>query len=621
IIYPLKGGVMFKKVSTLLLIAVFASAAVSFAGVKKQSRKVVSESPVFSNSVTIPSNQAAQSVRSFSKATADPSTGVVLGTTDYDYGWNSGWSRTIQTFNNGADVHMTYMHRDLTQASPNNRRGQKYVYYKTADGSMVTAFPRPLATGASGFGGIDVIPAGDGAGIAVMVYHTPNQFAIDGGPGQGQFTESAIPSSIPSAVLDPEITVSPDGGTLWYYDTKNRTEIQIAKSTDFGTSWTYVDSLLKYAPNGKSWRAVGDYSLDAPVLVAPNGDIILATTIGGNGNLPPTGSSHADSSDLIGYFKSTNGGANWTWTTWGKDGEALVVAPGDTVYPNFTNFGQLTAVIDNNNKVHMVVNGYSTKMINDSTGSNRFYTLYKTEGGSWQIISDKAMGAMAEYDSSYYAYNGNAIGNAYPTIAIDDAGTVFAAWSQAVFNGNALDTTGGFIQYELWWNFAVGGIWSTPTKVANSTGALFTVAAPKLSVNGNSRTAHLLYLADATRGNGVFGESATNQENIVYRTITFTTSSVRPIANLGPKKFELEQNYPNPFNPTTNIRYSIPAAGPVTLTVFNAVGQEVATLVNQVQDAGSYVASFDASRFSSGAYFYKVQSGNYVAIKKMMLLK
>ena len=86
--------------------------------------------------------------------------------------------------------------------------------------------------------------------------------------------------------------------------------------------------------------------------------------------------------------------------------------------------------------------------------------------------------------------------------------------------------------------------------------------------------------------------------------------------------YNLEQNYPNPFNPTTNIRYSIRDAGLVTLKVYDLLGREVATLVNQVQQPGNYQVTFDASRLtSSGMYIYRLQSGSFTRTMKMLLVK
>ena len=88
-----------------------------------------------------------------------------------------------------------------------------------------------------------------------------------------------------------------------------------------------------------------------------------------------------------------------------------------------------------------------------------------------------------------------------------------------------------------------------------------------------------------------------------------------------PVQYELSQNFPNPFNPSTNISYGIPVTGHVSLKVFNVIGQEVATLVNGVQASGTYTVSFDASKLSTGMYLYRISSGNFTLVKKMLLVK
>ncbi len=85
--------------------------------------------------------------------------------------------------------------------------------------------------------------------------------------------------------------------------------------------------------------------------------------------------------------------------------------------------------------------------------------------------------------------------------------------------------------------------------------------------------------------------------------------------------FNLEQNYPNPFNPSTDISYNIPEAGNVTLAVYNVIGEQVALLVNGFVTAGAHTVTFNAKALPSGVYFYKLQHGNSVLVKKMMLLE
>jgi hypothetical protein len=88
-----------------------------------------------------------------------------------------------------------------------------------------------------------------------------------------------------------------------------------------------------------------------------------------------------------------------------------------------------------------------------------------------------------------------------------------------------------------------------------------------------------------------------------------------------PADYVLSQNYPNPFNPTTEIKYSVPQRGVVSLKVYNVLGQQVATLFEGERQAGNYVVTFDASGFTSGVYFYRMQSGNTSITKKLVLMK
>jgi len=88
-----------------------------------------------------------------------------------------------------------------------------------------------------------------------------------------------------------------------------------------------------------------------------------------------------------------------------------------------------------------------------------------------------------------------------------------------------------------------------------------------------------------------------------------------------PGTYLLSQNYPNPFNPSTSINYSMPKAGFVSLKVYDILGREVANLVNQYKQAGNYIVDFNASAFTSGMYFYKLEVNDFVSVKKMVLVK
>jgi hypothetical protein len=88
-----------------------------------------------------------------------------------------------------------------------------------------------------------------------------------------------------------------------------------------------------------------------------------------------------------------------------------------------------------------------------------------------------------------------------------------------------------------------------------------------------------------------------------------------------PTEFAIYQNYPNPFNPSTKIKYGVPENGNVKLSVYNLVGEEVSVLVDELVEAGFYEVSFNASSLPSGTYFYKLQAGNNIETRKMILLR
>ena len=113
------------------------------------------------------------------------------------------------------------------------------------------------------------------------------------------------------------------------------------------------------------------------------------------------------------------------------------------------------------------------------------------------------------------------------------------------------------------------------------------------------------------------------------QTITATVSKVEGIPlekqaeeiNLEEMEFNISQNYPNPFNPTTSIKYTVPSNEYVTLKVYDILGNEVATLVNEQKESGNYTVNFDGDKLSSGLYIYKIQAGNFNKVRKMMLIK
>ncbi|MBD3386392.1 T9SS type A sorting domain-containing protein, partial [candidate division KSB1 bacterium] len=115
------------------------------------------------------------------------------------------------------------------------------------------------------------------------------------------------------------------------------------------------------------------------------------------------------------------------------------------------------------------------------------------------------------------------------------------------------------------------------------------------------------------------GWSALDDENITNKA-TGVEEKIADNTNI-PNDYLLDQNYPNPFNPTTTISYAVPTSGMVKLTIFNQLGQEIETLVQSVKSAGTYTISWDAADVPTGLYFYHLQAGETILVKKMMLIK
>jgi len=100
-----------------------------------------------------------------------------------------------------------------------------------------------------------------------------------------------------------------------------------------------------------------------------------------------------------------------------------------------------------------------------------------------------------------------------------------------------------------------------------------------------------------------------------------TVLHIEVFDNKSISNFSLSQNYPNPFNPITTIKYNLPGISFVTLKVYDVLGNEIASLVNEQKPAGSYEVEFDGTNLTSGIYFYQLRAGKYVETKKMVLLK
>ena len=124
-------------------------------------------------------------------------------------------------------------------------------------------------------------------------------------------------------------------------------------------------------------------------------------------------------------------------------------------------------------------------------------------------------------------------------------------------------------------------------------------------------------LQDET-GNEINEKLKPGEEITISKT---TINKLKVTGELIPNEYALEQNYPNPFNPSTTIKFHIPELSFVTLKVYDVLGNEIATLVNEEESIGSFDIEFGAAALPSGIYFYRLRAGSFVETKKMVLMK
>jgi plastocyanin len=163
---------------------------------------------------------------------------------------------------------------------------------------------------------------------------------------------------------------------------------------------------------------------------------------------------------------------------------------------------------------------------------------------------------------------------------------------------------------------SVKWVWTGPTEHTTTSSTVPSGASSWSEVLNGSNTTYIYVVTTA-------GSYAYFCIPHPFMTGSFNASpiGITPIQGEIPKSFKLNQNYPNPFNPVTDIKFDIPKASYVKLSVLNILGQEVEILVKQQLNAGRYNADWNASNYPSGVYFYKLESADFTDTKKMVLIK
>ena len=331
-------------------------------------------------------------------------------------------------------------------------------------------------------------------------------------------------------------------------------------------------------------------------------------------------------------------------------------------YPTTTRFEKITfSQIDGNCMGPSVTVPEVLYYTFDETGrdSTKNYAI-PGRGAPWATVLGQTIGGTGQWGNALVGTGGSSSSNYVNTGWTTDIGT--SSWTISLWLSNITTTFGYYFgdntanSWRCFLNGAAGtnnitlrgggmsnlivsGVVPGPTVVtfvydsaAGQTrgyknGVLdATVTQAPLNINGTapykvggySTSAGLLGKLDEFR---LYDRALTDAEVAASWNHQFIISGIKPVLNIIPEDYVLSQNYPNPFNPTTTIDFKVPVNGLVILKVYDVTGKEVKTLVNEVVNAGVYTVDFNASDLSSGVYFYKIVAGDFMNVKKMVLLK
>ena len=390
---------------------------------------------------------------------------------------------------------------------------------------------------------------------------------------------------------DPSLSVSGSVVHVVWEDTRDgNSEIYYKRSTDGGSNW------------GPDARLTNDPLESKLPCVSVSGSIVHVVW-----------NDYRDVNYEIYYKRSTDGGASWG---------------ADTRLTNNTAYSEYPSISVAGSDVHVVWNdfrdgsdqtyyerstdggaswGPDTRLTNDSVGSQ--YPSVSVSGsvvhvvwadwrdGNLEIYYKRSTDGGASWGADTRLTN-NPFGSIFPSVSASGS-FVHVVWK---------DNRDGNDQVYYMCSTDGGASWGTDTRLTNN--AYFSEF-PSVSASGS-----LVHV--------VWNDSRDGNTEIYYK--RDSTGNATGITNSDveiPKEFSLSQNYPNPFNPSTNIQFTIPVGtyGCTSLRVYDVLGKEVATLVNEAMHPGRYGRTFDGTGLASGVYFYRLNSGGFTSVKRLMLLK
>lgn len=532
------------------------------------------------------------------KANTSSTEGNIIGYTDYDYVSNNGILKQLDLYDIDSDGKLdpvgTYMRRLSAEA---NGLRQQVMFYGLEN--EYVSFPTSGSNLPSGSGAIQVLNAGPWSDHAAIMFFESGKMKLSV-ISLIDFNSTVDAVELDFAISYPNFCYLDDGKI---YAISNDDKLRLINVDNPQTS---SETGIEFS-TGSSLQ---------PIKRSPNGQYLAVV----NANTE---------TQVILHYSSNSG------ETWSEEviGENLVneISNRPNTYPLFTNFGQASYVLDDSGGVHIGMNGYGLH-IEDTDTTFAYPALYWNNiNREWIAISDPE----EEGEELTELYPGNGIGNAYPTPVVSKDGKDVTVIYQApeyengvlqIYNGDGTESN-----FECYYTDIVlshiGQIDGLMKLGEPHQSEVFPSAYDVIEVYesqtnlGKSWTWYFMYMVDAVPGVSIFGENSVD-ENSYWKYEWFGQALTDVNENeIIPNKFALLQNYLNPFNPTTTIQFSIPGSQFATLKVYDILGREVKTLVNETKPPGTYEVKFDGSDLSSGTYFYRLTSGNFTQTKKMLLVK
>jgi hypothetical protein len=516
--------------------------------------------------------------------------GTYTGITGFfDYQCNAGSVQFIRVDPSNAAGNLIHviMMESADSTDPTGPTRGTYYGYSTNGGTSWDLFNSlRVPTRRSGYPSLDLLQGSiqgtiianhndAGAGVSTFVY-------IDSPPGGGAFAEIGGPPALGGdEPIWPDVAGASDGSVVVNSSRQTANTDWRSRTTDF-VSWAPWTEITPSASAGIPTKA----STTGRV-----GCLLNSSFVADNG---------------IYIIESTNSGATWPTTA------SLLVPQNRIAGPDTFSYTLGSDLVYNGDNVYVVCAelNANTTVPTDSAQ----ITFWSQATGFVVAASKRNTPGVAVFE---HLPTLNTITMDMPSIGLSGDAIVIAyhAMMENDFSANGYNCSDIFMVVST----NGGSTWSTPRNLSSSPGLddRFASVAPW----NPAGIVNLVWQEDSEAGGQVIGDpGATIQRTrqVFLRTATITgvdESVTKPIS------FALGQNYPNPFNPATKIDYNVAKSGLVTIKVFDVLGKEIATLLNEEVQPGSHQVAFDGQKLASGIYVYRMSTNGFTQSKKMMLVK